>query len=155
VHHRIEYDCKCQSCNGTGIYVGMAEHDGFGVVCNSCKGTGCTHRVIEYDDFDGLKKIDNVKQVVQCNPGFCLGVNEKYTYKSFGGMSYEDWWSGKKFMTGSEMRQFVCPCWWYQTADYKKKPDWRECEWGSFSLCSHFATKEKCWERWDKEFVGK
>jgi hypothetical protein len=68
-------------------------------------------------------------------------------------MSYEAWLDGKPFPSKSEMRQFTCPCWWYQTADYKKKPAWDECLYvGMFSQCSHFANKQSCWERWDREF---
>jgi DnaJ-class molecular chaperone len=31
---------ECQSCHGTGIYVGTLEPPGVGVVCNQCQGTG-------------------------------------------------------------------------------------------------------------------
>jgi len=51
-----------------------------------------------------------------------------------------------------KMRNYTCPAWWYQIADYKRKPDWDECLiLGSFSSCAHFSKKEKCWEKWDKE----
>ena len=49
----IEFDEKCKSCKGTGIYVGMAERDGAGIVCHTCKGTGCHHVKFEYEDFEG------------------------------------------------------------------------------------------------------
>ena len=49
--HVIEFDEKCKSCKGTGLYVGLAERDGAAVVCHTCKGTGKHHVRIEYDDF--------------------------------------------------------------------------------------------------------
>ena len=57
------------------------------------------------------------------------------------------------FPSGSEMRQFTCPAWWYQAADYEKKPQWDCCGIGGglFWDCEHFAAKRECWERWDKE----
>jgi len=55
----------------------------------------------------------------------------------------------------SENRLFTCPAWWYQSADYEKKPRWKEClVCGSFSSCNSFVEKEKCWKRWDVEFGG-
>jgi len=69
-------------------------------------------------------------------------------------MPIADWLSGKEFEIGMENRKHTCPAWWYQTADYKKKPDWKEC-WsnsgGSFSQCKYFSVKHACWERWEKE----
>jgi hypothetical protein len=50
------------------------------------------------------------------------------------------------------MRKYTCPAWWYQSADYKKKPNWKEClACGSFSSCKHFSIKQNCWDRFDKE----
>lgn len=156
-HHKIEYDCQCKACKGTGLYVGLAEHDGFAVVCHRCDGTGKRHEIIEYDDFDGKEKRKGVIKVLETNPGIVAGVNPEqgFTLENFGGMPYEDWLKGKPFPARSEMRQFTCPAWWYQSADYEKKPDWDWCRaCGSFSGCKHFATKEKCWERFDKEQVA-
>jgi hypothetical protein len=50
------------------------------------------------------------------------------------------------------MRNYTCPAWWYQSADYTKKPEWEECiACGSFSECKNFSNKEKCWEKFDAE----
>jgi hypothetical protein len=157
-HHIVEYDCACEACKATGLYVGMAERDGFAVVCHTCKGTGKKHVRYEYDDFDGRQFREKVKRVLQSNPGICCGTGNGHKLTDFGGLPYGEWLEGQPFTTGTEMRQFTCPAWWYQGADYKKKPDWEECNqsWGRrFSDCSHFCTKSKCWERWDKEFGGK
>jgi hypothetical protein len=90
---------------------------------------------------------------VQVNPGIVLG-GPKGKF-DFGGMSYKDWSDGKLFLPKSEMREFTCPAWWYQIADYSKKPRWDGCiHVGSFSGCKHFGQKCECWERWDKEFGG-
>lgn len=153
-HHKIEYDCQCESCKSTGLYVGIAEREGFAVVCYHCRGTGKKHAIIEYDDFNGKGKRENVTRVLQVNPGIVAGVNpaKGATLESFGGMPYQDWLDGKPFPPLSEMRQFTCPAWWYQSANYKKKPSWHQCMiGGTFHSCEHFATKEKCWERFDKQ----
>lgn len=154
-HHVIGYDCVCTDCKGSGIYVGMAEKDGFGVVCYKCKGTGQRHEKIEYDDFDHKKKLQLVR-VLECNPGIGVGIapEKGFTEESFGGMPYEDWFAGKPFPLKSEMRAFVCPAWWYQSANYDLKPEWcREYGFGlsSFSSCDRFPQKELCWQRFDKE----
>jgi len=153
-HHIIELDCICTDCNGTGLYRGFAEGKEFGVVCYECKGTGKAHIKFEYDDFKGKVKRTEVKQVIAVNPGIGVAVSNGYTLDSFGGMRYEDWFKGKPFPPKSEMRQFVCPAWWYQAADYDLKPGWcREYGFslGSFSSCPRFPKKELCWERFDSE----
>ncbi len=150
----IEFNEVCKSCNGTGLYVGMGERDGSAVVCYTCKGTGCHHFKYQYEDFEQRKPKAGVKRVYQVNPGITIGVGGQGQYKleDFGGMPLEDWNNGNIFAPGMENRRFTCPSWWYQSADYKKKPNWDECLCcGSFSSCDHFPQKAKCWERWDKE----
>ena len=142
---KIEYECECTSCKGTGIYVGMGEKGDVGVVCHSCKGTGCTAISVEYTPFRNRKPA-NVKRVHQCNPGIYIDASEKY-----GGMPYEEWARGKPFEVGMENREFTCPAWYYQSCNYDLKPNWEWCEYGSFSQCSHFDTKQKCWARFDKD----
>ena len=154
-HHRIELDTACKECKATGLYVGMAERDGMAVVCYKCNGSGCHRLVVEYDDFKTRKKRANVTRVLKVNPGIMVGKNTEcgLDLDSFGGMSYEEWQrTGGVFPPGSEMRLFTCPAWWYQSADYTKKPDWRECQIiGAFSACRYFPAKDRCWGRWDSE----
>lgn len=149
----IEFDEKCKSCDGTGLYVGMAEQHGASVVCSTCKGTGKHHFKYEYEDFEGRKEREGVKRVYQTNPWIMIGEKGgvcKLT--DFGGMSYEKWKNGNSFEIGMEDRQHTCPAWFYQSADYKKKPKWDICiAIGSFSACDNFKNKEACWERFDKE----
>jgi hypothetical protein len=149
---KIEFDEKCPSCSGTGLYIGMAEHDGAAVVCSNCDGTGKHHFSHNYDEFEG--KIENKKviRVYEANPGIGIGNRNNCKLEDFGGMPYKDWINNKRFPNKSEMRKYTCPAWWYQSADYKKKPDWEEClVCGSFSSCKYFSTKQNCWDRFDKE----
>lgn len=151
--HKVEWDQQCESCGGTGIYDGLAERDGSGVVCYRCKGTGKVHVVHEYNDFTGRKPVSGITLVLEANPGVVIGNNPDMscTLSDFGGMPYSDWDEGKPFPKGSEMRRFTCPAWWYQSADYSKKPHWDECGFGLFSACKMFPDKNLCWEKFDIE----
>ncbi len=150
--HKIEFDALCTSCNGSGLYVGMAEKDGMAVTCSSCKGTGAVHRVIKWTDPPRqLITRDDVRWVIECSPGIFTGITDEYPLGAFGGMSYEDWKAGTPFTQGMEMRKFACPAIWYQAADYKKKPKWDECHCGFFKDCPHFKIMALCWERYDEE----
>ncbi len=70
---RIEFDEQCKPCNGSGLYKGMAERDGYAVVCQNCGGTGKHHFVYEYEEFTGRKDRDDITNVIQCNPGIAVG----------------------------------------------------------------------------------
>jgi len=126
----------------------MGEHDGVGVVCGRCDGTG--KQILKYTPFTSRKKKEGVAKVIEVNPGICVS-----TKIEIGGVSYEDWWNGKGFPPGSEMREYVCPLWWFQCAEYEKKPRWEECKSAglglSFSSCKHFKNKAECWARYDKD----
>ena len=159
-HHIIEFDHECKTCKATGLYVGMAERSGCAVVCQYCNGTGKDHTKIEYDDFENRKPQTDVVWVVRCNPGICIGVgpneeNSTLTWDDFGWMPYEDWAHNMPFPEKSEMRRWTCPAWWYQCADYDKRPNWDECGCGAFSSCRHFPTKLSCWARFDREQASK
>jgi hypothetical protein len=147
----VEFDQECQECKGTGLYVGMAERDGSAVVCVRCAGTGRFHFKHEYNEFKSRKKRKGIRWVVKVNPGIGVGEGNGHKFQDFGGLSYTDWNAGKPFPPKSEMRRFVCPAWWYQCEDYDRKPEWKECGWGTFSSCQHFGHKEACWARWDRE----
>lgn len=153
----FEVDSVCTACKGTGIYVGFAEHDGAGVVCHDCKGTGCYHIKISYEPFQQRKGRKDIQQVYRTNPGIGIGLGKDregrdLALSDFGGIDYTAWFSGADFHKGSEMRRYVCPAWWFQCVDYSKKPEWKECiGCGSFSDCSSFPAKDKCWERYDRE----
>lgn len=139
-------DIECQSCGGTGLYIGICERDGAAVVCSACKGTGC--QCFEYKPFMWRKEKRGVKRVFQSSCGICIGGN----LEDFGGLSYDEWKSGANFPKGTENRICTCPAWYYQSVNYKLKPHWDECiEIGAFSDCKQFKCKDRCWKRWDKE----
>lgn len=150
---KIVIEEKCKACNGTGLYVGLGERDGFAVVCHQCKGTGKYTFTHEYEDFERREERSGIVRVLEANPGICVGTGNNYNENSFGGMPYREWLSGSGFPERSEMREFTCPAWWYQSVNYDLKPDWEECNssfGGSFSGCKHFKDKKKCWEKFDK-----
>lgn len=144
----------CRSCSGTGLFSGMGEGPGVAVVCHTCNGTGCHEFTHSYEEFVERKERSGIKWVIETNPGIGIGENAFIKYKDFGGMSYDDWKNGRKFVQGMEMRNYTCPAWWYQSANYKLKPDWDECMsslGGYISNCKFFKDKEKCWVRFDRE----
>lgn len=142
----ISVHIECSACRGTGLYIGFAEGDGTAVVCTRCNGTG--EKILDYKPF--IKRNPpphRVKRVFQTNFGY------RTTPDDPSGMPVEDWDAGKPFPKGSEDRERSCPAWFYQSADCSKKPDWDWCAAANvFSQCRHFPTKQKCWERWDKEY---
>ena len=119
---KIEFDEKCQACNGTGLYVGICERDGSAVVCRKCNGTGKYHFVHEYEEFKKREICENVEHVVEINPGICIGrgKNGEFLLSDFGGMPYCEWLKGLPFPKKSENRKFTCPAHWYQLKDYKQ-----------------------------------
>ena len=68
---------ECDSCDGTGLYVGFAEAPGTAAVCANCDGTSCV--TITYKEWSGRRKgrrgIHTVKRA--WNRG------EPVTYKEF------------------------------------------------------------------------
>lgn len=148
--HTIEIEQQCPQCGGTGLYIGMAEKDGFSVQCHGCKGTGKSIFKHSWSEFKGRVENESAKFVIAVNPGICVGLgNGEYEPEYFGGIPYEDWKNGAEI---PEMRNCTCPAWWYQLADYEKKPDWDICcSFGTFSSCANYENKVECWKRWDIE----
>ena len=152
--HVFEQKAACTACKATGLYVGMAEHDGAAVVCHACEGTGEKTIRIEWDDFEGRQGREGVTRVFEVNPGIGIGEDAHHKLSDFGGMPYAEWCDGKPFGRGSENRNCTCPAWWYQSANYKLKPEWDECRKAlgrSFAGCPSFKDKGACWARWDRE----
>jgi hypothetical protein len=149
---KIEFDEECSACEGTGLYIGSAEKDGAAVVCYKCNGSGKFHFEHEYKEFSVIKYNPRVKRVFEVNPGIYIGENNDCKLEDFGGVLYSDWEEGGPFPNKREMRKYVCPAWWYQTANYKLKPIWDDCICcGSFKSCVRFPNKEICWKRFDEE----
>lgn len=154
MEHKFDTQAACSACKATGLYRGIAEGDGSAVVCHRCKETGEVTLTLEWDEFRGRQERPGVTRVVATNPGIVIGEGDaaQFRLEDFGGLAYEDWKRGESFGPRSEMRVFTCPAWWYQSADYDKKPRWEEClAAGSFSRCAKFPNKAACWERFDRE----
>jgi hypothetical protein len=136
-------EVKCQSCKGTGIYVGMAEGDRYGVVCYTCGGKGW--HTYEYEERPSkLVERYDVSRVLKRNPGIKVGGGLE-----FGGMSYADWYEGKPFPPKSEMREFVCPNWWFGDLG------WERCRENvsigeRYSQCRIYRLKGECWDIYDE-----
>ena len=145
----VEYDARCEPCEGTGVYVGLAERAGSAVVCHTCKGRGGVVMRHEYSPFDGTRDIrGDVSRVFAHSVGIVTGGGMA------GGASYQEWLRDPAIVKerGRELRAYACPAWWYQIADTGKKPQWEECiPAGRFSECPHFCDKAACWERFDAE----
>jgi hypothetical protein len=153
-HHRIEFEQECPTCEGTGIFAGLAERDGFGVQCYECKGAGVQTTVVEWDEFTGRKPRADIVTVIEVNPGIVLGLQgangKTWRHDSFGGMPYNDWFQGAPFPDKSENREFTCPAWWYQSADYSKKP--KGCPVAlAFTQCPKYGDRSECWAKFDRK----
>jgi hypothetical protein len=149
----IEWVQECNDCKGTGLYAGVGEKGGAAVVCYRCDGTGRLERRVEYSEFTGRKKHPKARHVYYRNPGVCVDAGVVVP----GGVPVEEWERDPESPRrhGAEMRQHVCPAWWYQTVDYDRKPKWDRCIGiGAFHDCKHHQTPERlvaCWARWDEE----
>jgi len=154
-HYKFNGDVECDVCRGTGLYCGFAEHDGGAVVCKSCRGDGYKNIDLQYSKFTGLKDKEGIKRVFETNAGIGIGEDKERDIKlsDFGGVLYEDWKENKQFPKGAEMRTYVCPQWWLQSAG-KNKVEWEECKiCGLYSACAYFKGKTACWARYDKEVI--
>ena len=145
----IAWTQECKDCQGTGLYVGIAERDGAAVICHTCKGKGVQHISREYYEFTGRKRREEVKQVYAAACGIILNPDV-----TPGGVSYEEFLedgeSPKKI--GREIREHTCPAWYWQSVNYDLKPRWDACLGaGRFADCRNFVTKDQCWEKFDQE----
>ena len=139
---------ECRACLATGLYIGFAEKEGAAVECRRCKGTGAEE--LAFTPFTERRPKANVTRVYATNPGVVIAP------RLGGGISHEEWETDASGLgaPGTELRGHTCPAWWYQSANVSMKPEWEECasSWASgFSACDSFETKERCWERFDRE----
>lgn len=108
----IEGECQCDSCGGTGLYVGMAENNGAAVVCRDCDGTGKAHVRHEFREFTKRKMKKGVKRVYETAAGYGISAEDVITEKgktihfSRFGVAYKDWLNGKKPVPIEELH---CP----------------------------------------------
>jgi hypothetical protein len=155
---KIDLMIECQSCNGTGVYVGMAERDGAAVVCHACKGTGKYHYAFEYEPFVERKKRTDVKRVFLSGYGYCVGTKpvtlDTGVTVNFDteGVSYDDFLTGK---TPKHIKTMGCPMIADQSACHKIKDFIDTCNklnGGYFNMIPDCkcSDKVKCWERFEK-----
>lgn len=80
---------ECQSCGGTGLYVGLAERSGAAVVCLTCGGTGCV--TITYTPFERRRQKRGIKRVFRSGGRLVVtGVGPQGE-----GITYEEFQQGK------------------------------------------------------------
>lgn len=141
---------ECKSCDGTGLYVGMAEQDGSAVVCSSCKGTGRYKHMFTYTEFTQRKTRDDVKRVYATSAGYCHTPEDITTEEgkliefSKGGASYSDWLKGAEL---KPIKNLYCPL---QFTGQAWKAQYCKDNWfGSIMSCPNRHNMEKCWKEWE------
>lgn len=152
----LEGECQCGSCDGTGLYVGMAERNGAAVVCTSCEGTGKVHVRQEFNEFTERKRKNGVKRVYETAGGYGINAEDvttkegKTIHFSRFGIAYKDWLNGEKPAPNEELH---CP---YQHTSqglqnkdvnglYKTRCS-KHLGWGMISDCKCRKDMKKCWD---------
>ena len=108
----IDADIECTKCNGTGLYIGMAERGGAAVICYHCNGTGKEHIHKEYVKFTERKDNPNVSRVYKTGGTFCISAKDCVTNEgkvikfSQYGCTYEEWKNG---VEPKPIRDLLCP----------------------------------------------
>jgi hypothetical protein len=137
----ITVTIQCKSCTGTGIYVGMGERDGIGVVCQQCHGTGGHEWT--YTPFTARQRAD--VRSVHVARGYGLSPTHP---ACGGGLPYEQWEPGA-VVPGDE--KLYCP-YLYTHQAWCARPDSRglaPLRLGTMiSDCPYWDDKAACWERY-------
>lgn len=157
---KIKMDIECQSCDGTGVYVGMGEREGASVICRICEGTGKENFVFEYNDFKGRKKRKGIKRVYLSGMGYCIAP-KKIKFEKQGeidltkeGVSYKEFLLGQK---PKPIKSLGCPMMSDQSACHDIKGFVDECnklngKWINYIPdCKHQCKKSECWERFEQK----
>ena len=151
---KIEWVQQCVSCRGSGIYAGIGECQGAGVVCHTCDGTGRQQMLVEYNEFTGLKSRSDIRMVYPRNCGYKL--SDKLPGTEGGGIPYLDWLKNPDIFSEPkrEMRGQSCPHLWTG-----QEWSWDGCKalrgGDDIRSCKHFCNKAKCWDKFDRELPGK
>ena len=146
----FEIDIKCQSCNGTGLYVGMAERDGSAVICSTCKGTGKFHHKFSYEEFTEKNKRDDVKRVFKTSCGFMHTPNDamvegKLIEFSKSGVSYKDWLKGDEPLP---VKTLYCPKMW-TGQKWNSESCEKHCRLGTLiNHCPNRENMSQCWKEY-------
>ena len=145
-----EIQIECPTCNGTGLYQGMCEHDGCAVVCTRCGGKGYT--TFKYNEFTGKKVKEGVKRVFEKTCGFVHGADDytcpdgKVIHFSQYGCTYQEWLNGAE---PKPMEELVCPYVYYNKG-IGSEP-FERCRHGIPVLgripdCAFYSDKARCWK---------
>lgn len=158
----------CRSCDGTGLYAGMAERDECAVVCCTCDGTGCEKLSIEYTPFTERKRRDGIKRVFLHSSMYIHSAHDITTVDgkliefSKGGCTYEQWLNGEK---PKPVKELYCPYMWtrqgMQSSSHEGHRFYKNhCLLsqkfiaGYISQCQEkHRDKAKCWELYEKELA--
>ncbi len=148
----IKLDIVCQSCAGTGLYVGLAERDGSAVVCYQCKGTGKYAYQFEYEPFAARRPAPKSVTRVHVSRGYVL--SEKHP-DCGGGMPITEYEPG---MIVPADERLYCPFLYTGQAWCAKpeSPPWRAGEkpgprdtplsaGQGIDACKHWDNKADCW----------
>ncbi len=149
MNKKIELKIVCQSCNGTGLYVGMAERDGAAVICTTCKGAGCQNYKFAYEDFVQRKARNGVVRVFKTSAGYIHSGKDANGVKfSQGGVSYDEWLKGQE---PGPIKELYCPKQWTSQSWNSKTCD-EHCHAGCYiPKCSYRSEMAKCWAEYDQK----
>lgn len=148
----FEADIQCQSCGGTGLYVGIAERDGAAVVCHTCKGTGKSHYKFTYQPFDGRVERGDVRRVFQNGCGYVHSADDVTTKDgqeikfSQAGVEYHRWLAGAKPLP---LKTLYCPLQW--SGQSWKAKFCKDNYIGMITSCENRCNMAQCWEQYDKD----
>jgi hypothetical protein len=156
---------ECRYCNGTGLYIGMAEKCGAAVVCSGCNGSGLVKIEESFKEFKERKRRKGVKRVYRTAGGYGItaediktedGIMHKF---SEYGCSYEDWLNGVK---PKPIISLHCPyqhtSQGLQTKDknnlYKNRCS-KNLGYGFIDDCKLRKDMSKCWEIYNQKIERK
>jgi urease gamma subunit len=139
---------ECKSCDGTGLYIGVAEHDGAAVVCYRCKGTG--EDTITFARFIERRPPTKPVSRVHVARGYVLSPNHP---DCAGGVAYQDWTPG---MDVPADERLYCPMVYtnqeycaFRTEDGDARPGIGQ----RIADCEYWHVKAACWVRYHADGV--
>jgi len=156
----LNIEAKCELCDGTGLYVGMAERKGAAVICHTCNGTGKVNQKKIFKKFKSKSKRKDVKRVFSSACGYIISAEDVTTNEGITiefskcGCSYDEWLKGE---TPKPIEDLHCP---YlhtgQSLQNQEHPQHsvylelcsKHLNWGNISDCKCYKNKHKCWKKY-------
>lgn len=153
----IELLVECPQCKGTGIYVGLAERNGAGVICGHCHGTGAYMFKHTYTPFTKRRTRRDIKRVYQPHSGYVLTATGKIVNDHMEidmntqGVAYAD------FLTGAmptHIMDMYCPMKADQSACHNVKGFTDVCNrrnggWLGYIPACKYKDYRACWQRFE------